>query len=165
MRKAHWNIKKKQLQLNRWKTSKSHILIALNQSIIILLKVKYSKFYFLIIIIISLVFFTSQKMADDSLTKDLFLFPGFYSTCFVIWTFVLMFARSGNASSTCVSLPTSPELIKSFIYSHFVQLSKTVGEIQADFVSEINSFKSCNSHKCFLWSIPPLILSFCWINA
>ena len=89
-------------------------------------------------------------MDDDLLTKDLFLFPGFYSICFVIWTVMLMFARSGNASSICVSLPTSPELIKNFIYSHFVQLSKTVGETQADFVSEIKSLKRCNSYKRFL---------------
>ena len=89
-------------------------------------------------------------MDDDLLTKDLFLFPGFYSICFVIWTVMLMFARSGNASSICVSLPTSPELIKNFIYSHLVQLSKTVGEAQADFVSEIKSLKRCNSYKRFL---------------
>ena len=63
---------------------------------------------------------------------------------------MLMFASGGNASSKCVSLPRSPELIKSFSYSHFVQLSKTVGEIQANFVSEINSLYSYNSHKCFL---------------
>ncbi|XP_073244693.1 uncharacterized protein [Porites lutea] len=44
-----------------------------------------------------------------------------------------MFASGGSASSICVSLPTSPEVIKSFTYSHFVQLSKTVGETQADF--------------------------------
>ena len=62
---------------------------------------------------------------------------------------MLMFASGGNASSICLSLPTSPEVIKSFTYSHFVQLSKNVGEIQADFVSEINSLKTYNSHKCF----------------
>ncbi|KAM7434098.1 hypothetical protein ABFA07_015758 [Porites harrisoni] len=59
--------------------------------------------------------------------------PGFYPTDFVIWTAMLMFASGGSASSICVSLPTSPEVIKSFTYSHFVQLSKTVGETQADF--------------------------------
>ena len=53
---------------------------------------------------------------------------------------MLMFASGGNASSICVSSPISPEVIKSFTYSQFVQLSKTVGEIQADFVSEINRF-------------------------
>ena len=67
----------KQLQLKRWKSSKSHILIASNQSIITLLKVKYSKNYFLIIIIISLLFFTGQKNGWRFTNKRSFPFSRF----------------------------------------------------------------------------------------
>ena len=72
-------------------------------------------------------------------------FSGFYTMMiFVVWTALPLFYSGGNASSVCVPASLrhlSPELIKNFTYSDVIQLSKTVVETQADFVSEINSLK------------------------
>ena len=81
----------------------------------------------------------------DGILCSSFFFPGFYAmTIFVVWTALPLFSSGGNASSVCVPaslLHLSPELIKNFTYSQVIQLSKTVVETQADFVSEINSLK------------------------
>lgn len=74
-----------------------------------------------------------------------FFFSGSYTMMiFVVWAALPLFSSGGNASSVCVPaslIHVSPELIKNFTYSNVIQLSKTVVEIQADFVSEINSLK------------------------